>query len=485
MKKALALVLVVLTLSAGGMCAAVSMLSKQQDQVEITQISETGNPAALEGLEVVLDSRASDSQMHWITTYRPGQNPVVDTLSYYKRFWNEDSRYDYIDQDYYKDQQKRRMVLSYYLHETDYGNVEPENYTGLDLEFLQLEQSTEPGTQSARTIAVRDYQPFYHISANFYLTDVEGYVEGYVRGENWKELMAAEDALEEKLNQFLRIPVHESEKVTIHLAKDSKGNVSDFGIERQNEDAFQFYVSSDYSLATDEAFYFTFNNRTEQGAVVDTSLIPGGYGIYRIPYTVDFDPNKETGILIDQIATVYSIDPNHEVLRLHSSHDKSKLLLHTLENGWYVLTVIDRESMTALQRFEIQEKAPEHDFWKLWEDEEQDIFMVEVDKSYAFFALQEDGTYAQVFHCEIPTKVHGRSQYSDMTYDGKRLVVGDVHNWLDTTGTAQGVFYLSVYDAGGLRYYGEYDTSLNSKVQSSNYDKVRPGTGTPIKLTWN
>ena len=272
--------------------------------------------------------------------------------------------------------------------------------------------------------------------------------------------------------------------MTIHLAKDIKGEVCDFGIERQSEDAFQFGVSSDYSLATDEAFYFTFNNRTEQGAVVDTSLIPGGYGIYRIPYTVDFDPNKETGILIDQISTVYSIDPSHEVLRLHSSHDKSKLLLHTLENGWYVLTVIDRESMTALQRFEIQEKAPEHDFWKLWEDEEQDIFMVEMDQSYAFFALQEDGTYAQIFLCEIPTKVHGRSQYSDMLYDGTRLVVGDVHNWLDTTNTAEGVFYLSVYDASGLRYYGEYDTSLNSKIQSSEYNSVRPDTGTPIKLTW-
>ena len=484
MKKALALVLVVLTLSVGGMCAAVSMLSKQQVQVEVTPILEQGDPAVLEGLEVVLDSRSGDSQMHWTTTYRPGQTPDADTQPYYKRFWNDDSMIDYLYQYDHKDEQKRRMELIYYQEDTGYGHVDPEDYTGLDLAFQQLEQSTELGTQSARTIAVRDYRPFYDFSARFYLPDVEGYVGAYVRGENWTDLMAAQDYQEEKLNQFLRIPVQENEKVTITLTKDSQGEVSDFGMEQQNEDAFQFGVSSDHSLATDEAFYFTFNNRTEQGAVVDTSLIPGGYGIYRIPYTVDFDPNKETGILIDQISTVYSIDPSHEVLRLHSSHDKSKLLLHTLENGWYVLTVIDRESMTALQRFEIQEKAPEHDFWKLWEDEEQDIFMVEMDKSYAFFALQEDGTYAQIFLCEIPTKVHGRSQYSDMTYDGKRLVVGDVHNWLDTTGTAQGVFYLSVYDFTGLRYYGEYDTSLNSKIQSSEYNSVRPDTGTPIKLTW-
>jgi hypothetical protein len=71
-----------------------------------------------------------------------------------------------------------------------------------------------------------------------------------------------------------------------------------------------------------------------------------------------------------------------------------------------------------------------------------------------------------------------------MTYDGKRLVVGDVHNWLDTTGTAQGVFYLSVYDFTGLRYYGEYDISLKGKVQSNDRYSVRPDNGTPIKLNW-
>ena len=483
MKKALALVLVVLTLSAGGMCAAVSMLSKQQDQVEITQISETGNSAVLEGLEVLLHSRASDSQMNWVTTYHPGQTPVVDTQSYYKRFWNEDSRYEYLIPSRYDYKKDRRMVLGGYVDSIGYDE-EDKNPTGLDLALRQLAEDTKPGTQSARTVAVRDYDPFYHISADFYLPDVEGYVEGYVRGENWKELMAAEEAQEEKINQFLRIPVLESEKITLMLTKDSEGNVSDFELELKQDDAFDFYIGSDDSLVTEEAFYFTFDNRTKQGAVVDTSLIPGGYGIYRLPYTMDFDPNKETGILIDQLSTVYSIDPNHEVLRLHSSQDNSKLLLHTLENGWYVLTVIDRESMTTLQRFEIQEKAAENNYWKLWKDREQDIFMVEVDKSYAFFALQEDGTYAQVFHCEIPTKVHGRSQYSDMTYDGKRLVVGDVHNWLDTTGTAQGVFYLSVYDFTGLRYYGEYDVSLNSKVQSDNRNGVRPDNGTPIKLNW-
>ena len=484
MKKALALVLVVLTLSVGGMCAAVSMLSKQQDQVEITQISETGNPAVLEGLEVLLHSRASDSQMNWVTTYHPGQTPVVDTQSYYKRFWNEDSRYEYLIPSRYDYKKDRRMVLGGYVDSIGYDE-EDKNPTGLDLALRQLAEDTKPGTQSARTVAVRDYDPFYHISADFYLPDVEGYVEGYVRGENWKELMAAEEAQEEKINQFLCIPVLESEKITLMLTKDSEGNVSDFELELKQDDAFDFYIGSDDSLVTEEAFYFTFDNRTKQGAVVDTSLIPGGYGIYRLPYTMDFDPQKETGILTEQLATVYAVDPGHEIIRLHSSHDKSRLLLHTLENGWYVLTVIDRESMTALQRFEIQEKSPEKDSWKLWEDQEQDIFMVEMDKSYAFFALQEDGTYAQVFLCQIPSQMQERSEWSDMAYDGKRLVVGDVYDRRDSTNTAQGVFCLSVYDFTGLRYWGEYDLSLNSKVQQDNYAGVRPDNITPIKLTWN
>ena len=486
MKKALALALVLLTVSVGGMCAAVFMLRGQQDRVEVTRLSEQGNPAVLDGLEVLLHSRASDSQMNWFTTYRPGQTHFVDTQSAYKRFWDEENRYDYLMGHLHGDEKARSMVLSH-GYSMDY-DAEEENPTGLDLAIHQIAEETKPGTQSTRTVSVRDYLPFYRISASFRLPDVEGYVEGYVRGENenWKELMAAEEAREEAINQFFRIPVQESEKVTISVAKDGEGNVGrNYDLEFFDADSFDFYISSRDNVVTDDAFYFTFNNRNDQGEVVDTSLIPGGYGIYRLPYTMDFDPQKETGILTEQLATVYAVDPGHEIIRLHSSHDKSRLLLHTLENGWYVLTVIDRESMTALQRFEIQEKSPEKDSWKLWEDQEQDIFMVEMDKSYVFFAQQEDGTYAQVFLCQIPSQMQERSEWSDMAYDGKRLVVGDVYDWRDSTNTAQGVFCLSVYDFTGLRYWGEYDLSLNSKVQQDNYAGVRPDNITPIKLTWN
>ena len=46
-------------------------------------------------------------------------------------------------------------------------------------------------------------------------------------------------------------------------------------------DSFDFYTQS---VATDDAFYFFFSNRTQLGNLVDTSRVPGGYGVYRLPY---------------------------------------------------------------------------------------------------------------------------------------------------------------------------------------------------------
>ena len=37
------------------------------------------------------------------------------------------------------------------------------------------------------------------------------------------------------------------------------------------------------SVVTDDACFFWFGNRTEQDQLVDTSRIPGGYGVYMLP----------------------------------------------------------------------------------------------------------------------------------------------------------------------------------------------------------
>ena len=49
-------------------------------------------------------------------------------------------------------------------------------------------------------------------------------------------------------------------------------------------------VRTEHLRLTEDGCYFWFSNRTQNGRTVDTSRIPGGYGVYRLPYgRVDTD----------------------------------------------------------------------------------------------------------------------------------------------------------------------------------------------------
>lgn len=47
---------------------------------------------------------------------------------------------------------------------------------------------------------------------------------------------------------------------------------------KKNADSFSFET---IACSTPEAVYFTFDPHSYRGELVDTSMIPGGYGLYR------------------------------------------------------------------------------------------------------------------------------------------------------------------------------------------------------------
>ena len=87
----------------------------------------------------------------------------------------------------------------------------------------------------------------------------------------------------------------------------------------QQEDHFDFHS---IASSTPDAVYFTFNTHTDDGDVVDTSLIPGGYGIYRLPY----DREKEI-FLSEKLEMVYALDPKKQYTDIYASPDGAKLFL--------------------------------------------------------------------------------------------------------------------------------------------------------------
>ena len=142
------------------------------------------------------------------------------------------------------------------------------------------------------------------------LCDSEGSDYELEQAKNWKAW-----------NDFFRIPVLDDEYYEVGLTKGSDGEVyvtTDYGT-AEGDDDFYFNVQS---CDTDEAAYFFFESHSMSGNVVDTSMIPGGYGIYRMPHG-----EKDGKSPIERLETVYPLDPNAYYQSISVSPDGKKLFV--------------------------------------------------------------------------------------------------------------------------------------------------------------
>lgn len=142
------------------------------------------------------------------------------------------------------------------------------------------------------------------------LCDSEGSDYELERAKDWKAW-----------NDFFRIPVLDDEYYDVGLTKGSDGEIyvtTDYGT-AEGDDDFYFNVQS---CDTDEAAYFFFESHSMSGNVVDTSMIPGGYGIYRMPHGEEDGKSP-----IERLETVYPLDPNAYYRSISASPDGKKLFV--------------------------------------------------------------------------------------------------------------------------------------------------------------
>ncbi|NLB42526.1 MAG: hypothetical protein GX815_09760, partial [Clostridiales bacterium] len=233
---------------------------------------------------------------------------------------------------------------------------------------------------------------------------------------------------------------------------------------------------------------------TRNGNLIDTSFIPDGYGIYYLPYSenpIVKDGLNMSGILIDELSMVYSLDPEDTVFGLHTNPDQTKLLLMTNENKVCVLTVIDIETMKPLQRLELAVLGEEDSMWNTYYYD--DFFALYLTgNQIAVVDMNENGEYEHRFTVNLTDEaeeLYSLSTRAVMDWDGKSLVVSD---FLSNSYYRENMdhskycsFYLSVYNETGLLYYGEYLSSLDVGNDLNNYDNsCRSIDYSPLSVRW-
>ena len=497
MKKSLIILLVLVIAAVAGAGWAAAEVNEAKDQIEIQEVSLVGEREAAAGLTLTTRN-TYDHHLFWDTVYTMEKDSAkAETRFRFSAMQENEIWYS---------EDEGVQLDSYYVFGFDPNRSEDEPAYGLDRAYQELYDTLEPGEEAKKIINVKDYMEYYPVQVEldapgagiYYMDDEEAYqvldAEFETKGSAVEAAMA--------LWNYFRIPVLESEQLEIQVGKSAVAQTGGFGSSTATTTAIgqgnvgEYFGFTTVSATTDSVCYFTFDTHSSEGQIVDTSQLAEGYGIYMLPFHEA--SQNDGGYEIENFANMYPLDPAIQVIDLSVSTDGKDLLLHAVEDGEYVITVIDTETRRLRQRLVICDWPEDGYGWWLYEYETFLAAAVPQER-LAVISRDESGEY----HLELLVPVDHDEEddypmylnYNEaMAFDGERLAVSRTMGGGSCTD-----FYVAVYDATGLIYYGEYYNSLSAESDMAHaytgsnwqyvyYDSSVPGCEAlyedPIQLRW-
>ena len=359
MKKAMIIMLTVLILVFGGIGLAAVKIYDAHDKVTLTEMASWGDKEYAEGLEMEINS-TYDNMLFWNTTVS------MDELK------SAVTEYDFSITAVYPDIDNYSGV---YLEPSTWGldsfvineNGE-EKLTGVKRAYRELADVTEANEKKQKEIFLKDYMDYYEYDVKIDLPGTQ--INSRVNTIQKASVQEQKKYTIQKMNDFFKIPVLETESWSISLEKDDKGYITQSGSVSK---VGNFFDMRFYNALAEKECYFTFNSHSVEGEIIDTSRIPGGYGIYCLPYDdtlesceedsgmFDVNPDK-ISVDAEGLKMVHPLDPQIDVMLLHLNEKKDRLILHAKEYGKYVVTIIDVTTMETLQKMEVMDWKQEYDY---------------------------------------------------------------------------------------------------------------------------
>ncbi|MBR5667291.1 MAG: hypothetical protein IKW95_06360 [Lachnospiraceae bacterium] len=247
-----------------------------------------------------------------------------------------------------------------------------------------------------------------------------------------------------ELKDFFRIPVLKGEQ---WIMTENTYNPDPLGTEH--------FEPKFINTNNDRNIFVTFCSLAENGQPVDTSLIPGGYGIYILPYV----SSKENGgrksyIKTEGLRLFSPLDPNTDVRKLGMSLDGKTLYVIYIKNGEYFVRIIDAETAEVYTDVSLGEDNrtydsdfneilfPFEDYFAVWMNpgvvENRRLFVL---------GRKDDGHMGMVMDIPFTEGIYP----SALSFDGTRLAVASTDYY-----TVQVV----VYSKDGLLYQGFFEHSM-------------------------
>ena len=313
------------------------------------------------------------------------------------------------------------------LDESDFG------LDGLGPLLKDVYDRTPDGEARAETLRLRDYLTYYPFSVDLTLglssedygtaEPVQGYDNvAYYGTEGTEDVTQA-------INDYFRFPIAEDATLEVKLDKDGEGRIVEISCTPDDD---HFGSLDPLSIELSDGLWFSFY-RWDDG-VLDYSEVPGGYGLYHLPVTLE---QGRYGLALtprpDRLETVVSLPDGASAVDLRRSADGTALLLTWSFGSELHCTMVDRATGAV----------------------RQDLLLFTTNASFALCGQEADGTYRVLCHGALTDTV---AEPGYLAWDGERLALAQLQG---VTGLD-----LAVYDAAGVvQYVGQYRTSLNEGLR--------------------
>mgnify|MGYP002578552091 CR=1 FL=1 len=188
----------------------------------------------------------------------------------------------------------------------------------------------------------------------------------------------------------------------------------------------------------------------------------------------------------DQLTCFFPVDPETRIEHLGLTPDKTRLLLHTVENNTYYVTLIDCKTGDTLQKLAVSDFEPEDDYVNITETADF-VCIQQTQGRICVLTQNADGLYQLVLRSDYSPDDLYSPVYATvraMAFDGKRLAIvnndetvlanDDNRTKSYLAGTTEALitldgayfdncgFTLTVFDQTGVAYSGAYVSSLES-----------------------
>ena len=441
MKKAIAILLALVFIAAGGMLFVHNWVDGLGDDVTMKETVLAGDRKAAEGVTVTTSSHYEETPLFWDVKYRIGDENKLETRVSYDKKRDDSLVLDHV----------AAIGLSH--SDAEYWSSEEEHpQFGYPMEmFQEIIDKTPAGGEKYGKVVLADYidARIARVGGYTYHTKPEVEIEGTDGG------------------RYFRFPMTEKSEISVHVVKDEEGEIREIS------------TTPYYTYEVDSASVFSADYKETYIAVSDMSRIEevadgmktvtesvpleeGICGIHRFPTTVATDSNKhlDVDVNMEDGTLVYPIKQGNLVERLWLSEDGSLLQMITYEEGDIWFTALDSKNYEEKQRMRLFTHGKNMCTGVVVIEEMNSMAIFFDDNHVALFKKGEnswklEGVDKLYYGDYISTTFSDNPQDKfAVAFDGSRVAI------VDAKPVYAGSYYLWIYEEGKCKYAGEYDCSL-------------------------